>query len=442
MKSAPSLPNIAEPAPAGAAPVGDVHPDRWRMLGLLTVAELLGMTLWFAASAVSAQFTAQWTLSSSDAAWLTTIVQLGFVAGTAISAVLNLADIVPARLLFACCALVGAAANAMLLGADGLSAALAWRFITGLALAGVYPPAMKMIATWFRARRGLAVGTIVGALTVGKAMPYLVHAIPGAGITPVVASASVGAGMAALLVWFGYREGPYPFPARKFSRYLVRDVLRTPAWRLSTGGYLGHMFELYAAWTWLPVFIAASIAAHDPAAGARGASVASAIAFAALAIGGAGCIWGRTRGRSPRTRVAGDAGDGHQRHLLGPDRLRVRTLAVAAGADRAGVGLLRDRRQRPIFGTGHRECAAACRGHRSHAANLARLFAHGRGDSTRATARGARGMAVGVRGALAGADLRDREHRAVGTQSGGPPLGTRGSRNDPPPVHRRRHEPA
>ena len=196
------------------------------MLGLLTVAELLGMTLWFAASAVSAQYTAQWTLSSSEAAWLTTIVQLGFVTGTAISAVLNVADIVPARALFAACALVGAAANAMLLQSEQLSGALLWRFITGLALAGVYPPAMKMIATWFRARRGLAVGTIVGALTVGKAMPYLVHAIPGAGITPVVASASVGACLAALLVWLGYREGPYPFPARPFSWHLVREVVR------------------------------------------------------------------------------------------------------------------------------------------------------------------------------------------------------------------------
>jgi MFS family permease len=262
------------------------------MLGILTVAELLGMTLWFAASAVSAQYTAQWTLSSSEAAWLTTIVQLGFVTGTAISALLNVADIVSARVLFASCALIGAVANAMLLTADGLSGALLWRFVTGFALAGVYPPAMKMIATWFRVRRGLAVGTIVGALTVGKAMPYLVHAIPGAGITPVVLSASAGACIAAVLVWFGYRDGPYPFPARPFSWRLVHDVVRTPAWRLSTGGYLGHMFELYAAWTWLPVFIAASIAAHDPIAGAGGASVASAIAFAALAIGGAGCIWG------------------------------------------------------------------------------------------------------------------------------------------------------
>jgi MFS family permease len=282
----------------------DSHPDRWRILGILTLAELLGMSLWFAASAVSAQYITRWALSTSEAAWLTTTVQLGFVVGTALSALFNLADIVSTRRLFALCAVLGAAANTLLLTADSLSSALVWRFCTGLALAGVYPPAMKMIATWFRSQRGLAVGTIVGALTVGKAMPYLVHAIPGAGVTPVVLSASAGAVGAAMLVWFGYRDGPYPFPPRPFSWRrvgevvssqswrLVGEVVSSRSWRLSTLGYLGHMLELYAAWTWLPVFIAASIATHDPGAGARGESTASAIAFAALAIGGAGCVWG------------------------------------------------------------------------------------------------------------------------------------------------------
>jgi MFS family permease len=286
---APGLPNA--PPPANHQPA-DAHPARWRILAILTIAELLGMSLWFAASAVSTQYRALWSLSPSDVGWLTTIVQLGFVAGTATSALLNLADLVPARRLFAGCALAGAAANAMVLSADGLSSALVWRFLTGVALAGVYPPAMKMIATWFRARRGLAVGTIVGALTVGKALPYLVHAIPGAGITSVVTTASIGAIVAALLVWFFYTDGPFPFPPRPFSWSLARDVMHAQPWRLATGGYLGHMFELYAAWTWLPVFIAASIALSSPDAGPRGASIASAVAFAALAIGGAGCIWG------------------------------------------------------------------------------------------------------------------------------------------------------
>jgi MFS family permease len=270
----------------------DTHPDRWRVLVVLSVAELLGMSLWFAASAVSAQYRELWSLSASGAGWLTTIVQLGFVVGTAISAVLNLADVVPARRLFAASALLGAAANALVLTADSLQAALVWRFATGMFLAGVYPPAMKMISTWFRARRGLAVGAIVGALTVGKATPYLVHALPGAGIGPVTLTASAGALVAAALVWFAYRDGPYPFPPRPFSWGLVGEVVSRRRWRLATGGYLGHMWELYPAWTWLPVFIAASVAARDPGAGAAGGSVASAVAFAALAAGGIGCIWG------------------------------------------------------------------------------------------------------------------------------------------------------
>ncbi|MEO9034054.1 MAG: MFS transporter [Gemmatimonadaceae bacterium] len=250
------------------------------------------MSLWFAASAVGPQLGVRWNLSTSEIGWLTTIVQLGFVIGTATSAVLNLADIIPSRRLFAASAALGAIANAMLLVAPSYSAALVCRFATGFALAGVYPPAMKMIATWFRSQRGLAVGTIVGALTVGKAGPYLVHAIPGAGETPVVWSATVAALLAALLVGLWYEEGPYPFPPRPFSWGLVGDVFGEQRWRLATAGYLGHMFELYSAWTWLPVFVAASAAAGGMPPGPQRDSVSSAVAFAAIAIGGFGCVWG------------------------------------------------------------------------------------------------------------------------------------------------------
>src|SRR6266545_1773913 len=201
----------------------DTHPHRWRLLALLSTAELLGMSLWFAASAVSPQLSAQWGLDSTQAGWLTTIVQLGFVTGTAITAALNIADIVPSRILFASAALAGAIANAAILAAGGFTSALVLRFLTGVCLAGVYPPAMKMIATWFKAQRGLAIGTVVGALTIGKATPYLVHAIPGAGVGPVVLTTSIGAVIASLLVTFGYKEGPYPFAARPFSWSLVAE---------------------------------------------------------------------------------------------------------------------------------------------------------------------------------------------------------------------------
>jgi MFS family permease len=276
---------------AGRTPL-DIHPSRWRMLGLLATAELLGMSLWFAASAVAPQLAQRWSLSGAQTAWLTTIVQLGFVCGTALAALLNLADLLPSARFFAVAALSGAAANAALVQTHDFSAALLLRFLTGLSLAGVYPPAMKMASTWFRARRGLAIGTVVGALTVGKATPYLVHAIPNAGPSAVILAASTCAVIAALLVGAFYADGPYPFPPRPFSWKLLHTVFEQRDWRLATGGYLGHMFELYSFWTWIPAFIAASVAAEGRPAGAHTSAIVSLTAFGTIAIGGLGCLWG------------------------------------------------------------------------------------------------------------------------------------------------------
>lgn len=269
----------------------DTYSTRWRVLALLGFAELLGMSLWFSASAVTPQLRSIWGLTVAEAAWLTTIVQLGFVCGTAIAAVLNLADVIPAGRLFSTCALLGAVVNAAILAAPGYPSALALRFLTGFFLAGVYPPAMKMTATWFRSQRGLAIGVIVGALTVGKAIPYLVRAMPHVGLRPVVLTSSVGAMMAAVLVTAGYREGPFPFTSRPFSWRHVGDVVRVREWRLATASYLGHMFELYAFWTWIPSFLAASIAAT---AGGRfrAPRLISLLAFATIAVGGLGSVWG------------------------------------------------------------------------------------------------------------------------------------------------------
>src|SRR5579863_7639165 len=130
-------------APGLAVIDPDSHPARWRMLALLAAAELLGMSLWFAASAVAPLLAVRWGLGASQAAWLTTVVQLGFVAGTGCAALLNLADVVASRRLFAAAAALGALANGALLLAPGYRTALACRFATGFLLAGVYPPAMK-----------------------------------------------------------------------------------------------------------------------------------------------------------------------------------------------------------------------------------------------------------------------------------------------------------
>ena len=280
------------PASVGSAKASDAAPSpavpgQWRMLLIVAVAELLGMSLWLAAGAVAPELAARWSLGPSETGWLSTAVQLGFVAGTAVAALLNLADTLPSRRYFATAAVLGAAANAALVLAPSYAIALMLRAITGACLAGVYPPAMKMISTWFQARRGLAIGTVVGALTAGKAMPYLVHAIPGAGVTPVLLSASIAATAAAALVLIAYRDGPFPFPRRPFSWSLARAVLDSREYRLVLGGYGGHMLELYSYWVWIPAFIAASVAGMGVS-----ASASSVLSFGAIAIGAIGCIWG------------------------------------------------------------------------------------------------------------------------------------------------------
>ena len=282
------------------------------MLVLLAGAQVFAFGVWFSASALAPQLTAAWSLTPQQSGWLTTIVQLGFVAGTAVAAVLNLADIIPIRSYYAASALAAAACNAALLAVDGYASALALRFGTGFFLAGVYPPAMKMIATWYRDGRGFAVGTIVGALTIGKASPYLVHGLGEASLVPVVAVASAATVLAGLLVLAGYRDGPYPFERRPFSWGLVGAVWSNRGVRLAIGGYLGHMWELYAMWTWIAAFLAAGAGLS-----ARAADIG---AFAAIATGAAGCV------------IGGLLGD-----RMGRERLTIRSMALS-GACAAVIG--------------------------------------------------------------------------------------------------------
>lgn len=287
--------------------------SRWLILALLSVAELLGMSLWFTASAAAPQLQALWSLSDQQAAWLTTVVQLGFVAGTAVAAFLNLADLVPARPYFTVSALLAGVANAAIIVAPGYSSALFLRFATGFFLAGVYPPAMKMIATWFVSARGLAIGTLVGALTLGKAFPYLLRFFDGGGIRTVILTASAGAAVAALLVASGYRDGPHPFPRRPFSWRLVGVVARDRRTRLAIGGYLGHMWELYAMWTLVAVFFHQLLVGRglSPVQAAAGSGL---VGFAVIGVGALGSV---------------AAGFGADR--LGRERVTIWAMAVSGG---------------------------------------------------------------------------------------------------------------
>ena len=273
----------------GEAPGGGSSIRPFVMLGLLAFVELLGMAGWFAGGAVGTELGLRWSLTQGEVAWLTSSVQLGFVAGTLTAAILNLPDLIPGRWYVASAAAAAGVLNAGLLLAPGYQVALLTRFALGFALAGVYPPAMKMAATWFQSRRGLAIGAVVGALTVGKALPYLVEALGGLGVNAVVGSTSLAALVAAAIVAVAYRDGPYPFPRRPFSWSLVAEVARVRELRLVTTGYLGHMWELYAYWGFIAAYWSASLQAQGAEPSPR---LVPLLTFCSIAIGAVGCLWG------------------------------------------------------------------------------------------------------------------------------------------------------
>jgi len=253
--------------------------QKWPTIGVLVAAELLAMGVWFSASAVVPALSAAWSLGDSGRAGLTLAVQGGFAVGALLFAIFSLADRVRPERLLAVCAVAAALATALIpLEARGLADALWLRFATGFALAGVYPVGMKIAATWTKADRGLGIGLLVGALTIGSAGPQFLNATGGLHNWRGVLCGSAGlAAAGGLLCAIFVRSGPYAASPAAFQWSYVRVLLGERPLLLANLGYLGHMWELYAMWAWLALYLTAALGS---------ALQASWLAFAAIAAGG------------------------------------------------------------------------------------------------------------------------------------------------------------
>jgi MFS family permease len=308
--------------------------SRWRTIAPLAFAMVLSMSTWFSASAVLPQLRALWSLDSAGSAWLTIAVQLGFVTGALVSAITNLPDRVDPRRVVLASSVAAAMANALVVTADGPQVALALRFLTGFFVAGIYPPALKVMASHFRQGRGLALGLMIGGLTLGSALPHLVNGLGGLDWRVVILVTSAVTVIGGLVVGFLVPDGPYPFPRAAFEpRYIFR-AFRDPAVRLANLGYFGHMWELYAMWSWFGVFLAESLRV----AGVVDARLAPLGTFLVIGAGAIGCYaggvlgdrWGRTRTTALAMAISGSCA-ALAGFVFGGAPLLVLTLGVVWG---------------------------------------------------------------------------------------------------------------
>ncbi|WP_256829789.1 MFS transporter [Ornithinimicrobium faecis] len=263
---------------------------------------LLGMATWFSAGAVVPQLTQEFDLGSSQVAWLTIGVQVGFVIGALALALTSTADRIGPRQLIAMGAVGAGIVNLSLLVVVTGWQVIAARILTGVCLAGVYPPAMKAIATWFRHSRATAVAVLIGALTLGSASPHLVAAIGGLDWTFVVIGTSALSVLSGVVAIGIARDGPYPFPlSGPFRLDATVRAFAKPRVLFTSMGYFGHMWELYAMWSWFAVFFAHVLAQN----GSTPPWIGSLITFLVIGIGALGCLLGgRMAERIGSARVA------------------------------------------------------------------------------------------------------------------------------------------
>jgi MFS family permease len=260
-----------------------------RILPVIVLSQFAGTSLWFAANAVMADLQRAWNLPNAALGQITNAVQLGFILGTLVFAILAIADRYSPRIIFFACALAGAACTAAVGLIDkSLSQLLILRFLTGFFLAGIYPVGMKIASGWYVSDLGKALGFLVGALVLGTAFPHLVRGL-GQSLPwqSVLLSVSVLAALGGAAMWACVPDGPRLKASAKFDPQALAEIFRSPQFRASSFGYFGHMWEVYAFWAYLPLVLGAYLTVH-----AQSGLNVSLWTFTVIASGALGCIGG------------------------------------------------------------------------------------------------------------------------------------------------------
>ena len=260
---------------------------------LIVLAQMFGTSLWFSTNGVLKQIEQIWSLSTSDLGLLTNSVQFGFIIGTLLFSVTGFADkFKPSRIVMLCCFL-GATSNALIVFEEiSFTSVIFSRLVVGVALAGIYPIGMKLIISWNPQKAPNTLGLLVGMLVLGSSLPYLIRAL---GIsfdwhyTVIITS---GLCYIAGVTIYLMGDGPHLVTYEKPSFRLldqVSELLGNRKYIASAVGYFGHMWELYAFWTCVPILIAISVSQHEID---KQEFIISLLSFLIIGLGFISCVLG------------------------------------------------------------------------------------------------------------------------------------------------------